>query len=270
VSEALYGSPPATGRVGAPYDPDQLLAGYRAAWAQKPLFDARSGGSGPAAYDEFVDAAGNVRPGRRELAEIVGERGRAGLDPVELAAGVKPGGTRGISSPRVLSDLFWVGRYAERAEGTARLLTVTRERYHEFHHRKDTDGGQCLPVLLGALGQVTGTDTAGVDAETTLWSLTADPERPGSLAQSVERLGLAARAVRDQMSKDTWMVLGSVERALAQLSAQPVGESEASEAADDSELAAVHAMADVITATQLSLPGEMQPLWGPDLRRVVP
>lgn len=246
MSEALYGSPPATGRVGAPYDPDQLLAGYRAAWAQKPLFDARSGGSGPAAYDEFVDAAGNVRPGWRELAEIVGERGRAGLDPVELAAGVKPGGTRGISSPRVLSDLFWVGRYA------------------------DTDGGQCLPVLLGALGQVTGTDTAGVDAETTLWSLTADPERPGSLAQSVERLGLAARAVRDQMSKDTWMVLGSVERALAQLSAQPVGESEASEAADDSELAAVHAMADVITATQLSLPGEMQPLWGPDLRRVVP
>jgi hypothetical protein len=242
----LYGSPPATGRVGGPYDPDQLLAGYRAAWAQEPLFDARSGGSGPAAYDEFVDAAGNVRPGWRELAEIVGERGRAGLDPVELAAGVKPGGTRGISSPRVLSDLFWVGRYA------------------------DTDGGQCLPVLLGALGQVTGTDTAGVDAETTLWSLTADPERPGSLAQSVERLGLAARAVRDQMSKDTSMVLGSVERALAQLSAQPVGESEASEAADDSELAAVHAMADVITATQLSLPGEMQPLWGPDLRRVVP
>lgn len=246
MSEALYGSPPATGRVGGPYDPDQLLAGYRAAWAQEPLFDARSGGSGPAAYDEFVDAAGNVRPGWRELAEIVGERGRAGLDPVELAAGVKPGGTRGISSPRVLSDLFWVGRYA------------------------DTDGGQCLPVLLGALGQVTGTDTAGVDAETTLWSLTADPERPGSLAQSVERLGLAARAVRDQMSKDTWMVLGSVERALAQLSTQPVGESEASEAADDSELAAVHAMADVITATQLSLPGEMQPLWGPDLRRVVP
>jgi hypothetical protein len=29
-------------------------------------------------------------------------------------------------------------------------------------------------------------------------------------------------------------------------------------------------LADVITATQLSLPGEMQPLWGPDLRRVVP
>ena len=52
-----------------------------------------------------------------------------------------------------------------------------------------------------------GTDTgAGADyaemvatAPTTLWSLTADRHRPGSLAQSVERLGLAARAVREQV-----------------------------------------------------------------------
>ena len=51
-------------------------------------------------------------------------------------------------------------------------------------------------------------------APTTLWSLTADRHRSGSLAQSVERLGLAARAVRDQMSNDTWMVLAAVERAL--------------------------------------------------------
>jgi uncharacterized alpha-E superfamily protein len=51
-------------------------------------------------------------------------------------------------------------------------------------------------------------------AQSTLWSLTADRHRSGSLAQSVERLGLAARAVRDQMSNDTWMVLAAVERAL--------------------------------------------------------
>jgi len=39
-------------------------------------------------------------------------------------------------------------------------------------------------------------------------------------------------------------------------------------------LAAIHAalcdLADVITATQLALPGGMQPLWGPDERRAVP
>ena len=60
--------------------------------------------------------------------------------------------TRGVSSPRVLSDLFWLGRYAERAESMARLLTVTRERYHEFRHRRDAEGSECVPVLLAALG----------------------------------------------------------------------------------------------------------------------
>jgi uncharacterized alpha-E superfamily protein len=151
--------------------------------------------------------------------------------PVELPAGthvaglpapITPSPTRAVSSPRVLSDLFWMGRYAERAENTARLLIVTRERYHEYRYRQDMQGSECVPVLLAALGRITGTDT-GADgdshemiatAPTTLWSLTADRHRPGALAQSVERLGLAARAIRDQMSNDTWMVLAAVERAV--------------------------------------------------------
>jgi hypothetical protein len=33
---------------------------------------------------------------------------------------------------------------------------------------------------------------------------------------------------------------------------------------------ALRELADVITATQLALPGGMQPLWGPDERRVMP
>ena len=129
--------------------------------------------------------------------------------------------THEISSPRVLSDLFWIGRYAERAEHTARLLKVTRERYHEFRRRQAMEGSECVPVLLAALGALTGTETGTGDhhamvatAPTTLWSLTADRHRPGSLAQSVERLGLSARAVRDQMSNDTWMVLSTLERTL--------------------------------------------------------
>ncbi|AFM17138.1 hypothetical protein Mycch_2363 [Mycolicibacterium chubuense NBB4] len=134
-----------------------------------------------------------------------------------------------ISSPRVLSDLFWIGRYAERAEHMARLLTVTRERYHEFRYRRTLDGSDCVPVLLTALGAITGTDTGGggdhaemvATASTTLWSLTVDRHRPGSLAQSVERLGLAARSVRDQMSNDTWMVLSAVERALLHAAETP-------------------------------------------------
>jgi hypothetical protein len=42
----------------------------------------------------------------------------------------------------------------------------------------------------------------------------------------------------------------------------------------DALLAATHGglrdLADVITNTQLSLPGDMQPLWGPDPQQVLP
>jgi uncharacterized circularly permuted ATP-grasp superfamily protein/uncharacterized alpha-E superfamily protein len=163
---------------------------------------------------------------------------------IPLPAPMTPSPTRAVSSPRVLSDLFWLGRYAERAESTARLLNVTRERYHEFRYRRELPGSECVPVLLAALGRITGSDTGadGDDAEavaiapTTLWALTADRQRPGALAQSVERLGLAARAVRDQMSNDTWMVLASVERAVL----HPRGVPPESQAEGEAYLSAAH------------------------------
>lgn len=174
--------------------------------------------AGAAGYPQKTIAAKDIwiRTPTRVTAERIAKSAT-----VQVPA-ITPSPTRAVSSPRVLSDLFWMGRYAERAENMARLLTVTRERYHEFRYRQAMDGGECVPVLLAALGRITGTATdAGDDphetiatAQSTLWSLTADRRRPGALAQSVERLGLAARAVRDQMSNDTWMVLAAVERAV--------------------------------------------------------
>lgn len=159
-----------------------------------------------------------VRPTERARAEAIvlpsGER------PAKTAAG-----TWAVSSPRVLSDLFWIGRYGERAESMARLLIVARDRFHVYRHHQHSEESECVPVLMAALGRITGTDTAADGANdgaetiaiapSTLWSLTVDPHRPGSLVQSIEGLALAARAVRDQMSNDTWMVLAAVERALA-------------------------------------------------------
>jgi len=177
---------------------------------------------GPAAYTLQTVVAKDVwvRPTARARAEAV----TLVEPPVKAAAG-----TWAVSSPRVLSDLFWMGRYGERAESMARLLIVARDRFHVYRHQQDTEESECVPVLMAALGRITGTDT-GVDndhaemiaiAPSTLWSLTVDPDRPGSLVQSVDGLGLAARAVRDQLSNDTWMVLAGVERALAQKADPP-------------------------------------------------
>ena len=179
---------------------------------------------GNAAYTLNTVAAKDVwvRPTERARAETLT------VPSVRLPT-MTGAGTQGVSSPRVLSDLFWMGRYGERAENLARLLIVTRERYHEYRHRQGNEESECVPVLLAALGQVTGSDI-GTDgdhhemiavAPSTLWSLTVDHDRPGSLAQSVERLGLAARAVRDQLSSDTWSVLAAVERAVARRSDSP-------------------------------------------------
>jgi uncharacterized circularly permuted ATP-grasp superfamily protein/uncharacterized alpha-E superfamily protein len=179
---------------------------------------------------------------------------RAGAEKAVTAPSIElpvisASGTRAVSSPRVLSDLFWTGRYSERAEGMARLLTVTRERFHEYRHRQHTDASECVPVLLAALGEITGTDTgAGGDgaemiaiAPTTLWSLTTNRNRPGSLAQSVERLGRAARGVRDQMSNDTWMVLAAVDRAVLHNADASAGAPPDSHVLGDTQMAAAHA-----------------------------
>ncbi|CQD12422.1 putative alanine and leucine rich protein [Mycobacterium lentiflavum] len=193
---------------------------------------------GPAAYELKTVAAKDVwvRPTERVRAETITLPTEA--QPVKTAAG-----TWGVSSPRVLSDLFWIGRYGERAESTARLLMAARDRFHVYRHHQDTEESEVVPVLMAALGRITGTDT-GADNDhaemiaivpSTLWALTFDPDRAGSLIQSVEGLALAARAVRDQMSNDTWVVLATLERGLAHRAEPPQSLAEA-----DTRLASAH------------------------------
>ena len=60
---------------------DDPLVPYETMRAQQALFEVRAAGGAPATgYDEFVDAAGRVRPAWQELAACVSERGRDGLD----------------------------------------------------------------------------------------------------------------------------------------------------------------------------------------------
>ncbi|WP_431309124.1 circularly permuted type 2 ATP-grasp protein [Gordonia prachuapensis] len=156
------------------------------------------------------------------------------------------------ASPRVLADLFWFGRYGERTEATTRLAKVARERYQEVQYRPWMSGTAAVPLVLHATGLVTGTATylrtdeliSGedsspspervADAIAKLTDLTAARLIPGTIAHSVERLVASARAVRDQMSTSTWMVLAPVERALEQLTTQVRTARESGDTGDDS------------------------------------
>lgn len=135
------------------------------------------------------------------------------------------------SSPRVLGDLFWLGRYSERAEDMTRLLIAARERNQDYRSMPWLDGSDSLPILLEAVTEVSGTrpgfhdEGIRADAVAELRSLMLAEGRPGSVAQSVDRMQQAARAVRDQLSNDTWSVLSRIDTALTELSESEVNDS---------------------------------------------
>jgi len=135
-------------------------------------------------------------------------------------AGV-PGSTALV--PRVLSDLYWFGRYAERTEDLLRLVLATRTVAIETD--LDVTHGHALEVLLRAVTDVSttypGFTRSGRVMTAELRELLLDRRRLGTAAQSLAALSLAAQGVRDQLSADVWMVMAEIDRALSGLAAAP-------------------------------------------------
>jgi uncharacterized alpha-E superfamily protein len=118
----------------------------------------------------------------------------------------------------VAEDLFWLGRYAERAEGVARLVAIADNRWRDVHPAADPAVPHCLNVLLEVLSGLSDDPLGeGGDIAARLRSLVADERRPGTVAHDVRQLRELASAVRDQLSGDTWSVLARLERAIAPL-----------------------------------------------------
>lgn len=123
--------------------------------------------------------------------------------------------------PRVLEDMFWFGRYAERAEDMLRLVLQTHAFGEDFRGRPRSTGGSVLRVLRDAVADLS--PAVHDDLDTELRTVLLDADRPGSVAQSVLGLRSAANGSRDQLSSDLWRALGSVDRATQELEARPYG-----------------------------------------------
>ena len=126
-------------------------------------------------------------------------------------------------SPRVAEDMYWLGRYAERAESTARLLRVFDNRWRDVHPDPDAALARCVVTLLQAITAVTSTwpGFVGLGAgarlsapQPEILSLLADETRTGTLAYDLVRVRQLANSVRDQLSADTWTVLSGLDRSL--------------------------------------------------------
>ena len=164
--------------------------------------------------------------------------------PEVIPDGPSPVAVATAIPPRVAEDLFWLGRYAERAEDVARLLRVTDNVWADVHPQGDPALARCLVVLLEALTSVTTTwpGFVGTDAgsrlaapRAELLSLIGADRREGTLAHGVRRMRELANAVRDQLSGDTWTVLAGLDRRLAPfVAAVPAGTPDAAAALDGS------------------------------------
>jgi uncharacterized alpha-E superfamily protein len=135
---------------------------------------------------------------------------RAGGQRLELSRG-------GNDLPsRAADNLFWLGRYVQRAEDMVRLLRGIFVRLTEKAGLADVPE---LPVLLRALTHLTQT-LPGFMADDgkarlaapreELFSLIFQRERVGSLAYNFQSIHRSAASVRDRISMDMWRILSSL------------------------------------------------------------
>jgi len=117
--------------------------------------------------------------------------------------------------PRILEDMFWLGRYAERGEDMLRLVLTAHAYAEDFRTRPRTSGGATLEVFLAATARLAGQGSADLDDE--FRSLLLDTDRVGSPAHALAQLRDALQGVRDQLSGDMWRGFGTIDRATAAL-----------------------------------------------------
>lgn len=126
---------------------------------------------------------------------------------------------------RVADSCFWLGRYLERAESSARMLFVTRNLSLDTHIAPHD---LWLPVIIVAGEEVPFTERYGVDraaeGELVQRYLTWDEDALVSLARSVGAARWNARCVREVVSLEVWETINELHVWLATAEARELFE----------------------------------------------
>lgn len=117
----------------------------------------------------------------------------------------------GLLPARAADDLFWLGRYVERAEAMARVLRA-------YHQRLDEAGGTPLPATTRLADMLT---RSGVDC--------ANPV-PVELLQVFDQSLACASKIRDRFSIDAWNALNDLSGSAHDLAGRVSGGDDASRA----------------------------------------
>ena len=112
---------------------------------------------------------------------------------------------------RIAESLYWIGRYVERAEGTARILDV---HIHYLLEGPSADEPAACQLLLEIMGA--GTDSAPVhlDARGVTELLAFDPTYANSIVASLQAARTNARGVSEAISSEIWEAINATYNSL--------------------------------------------------------
>lgn len=120
----------------------------------------------------------------------------------------------GEAPSRVGDNLFWLGRYTERLEGTLRLLRCAFGRISDESSPEAPAELAALVEVLALTNRVPKRLAGRVPAleiEQELLELVYNAQRVGGVREIVLRLRQIAFTVRDRLSADTWRILDQVQ-----------------------------------------------------------
>lgn len=121
-------------------------------------------------------------------------------------------------SSRVADSMFWLGRYAERAESGVRLLRAIYNRMPEAGMPGATAQLRPLLDVMAFTGMIPWELTAppsisgSLSLRNALYASVMATDHPTSLRSQIQRLHRSAYTVRDRLSLDMWRVISSIDR----------------------------------------------------------
>ncbi|MGF3054545.1 alpha-E domain-containing protein [Microbacterium sp. YY-03] len=107
---------------------------------------------------------------------------------------------------RIAESLFWIGRYIERADGTARILDVHLQLLLEDPWIHEPTACRSL---LGVMGSAPADPTVEVTRRDVLATLAIDRTAPSSIAFALNAARENARRAREIVSTDLWEILNT-------------------------------------------------------------
>jgi uncharacterized alpha-E superfamily protein len=112
---------------------------------------------------------------------------------------------------RIAESLYWIGRYWERAEDTARILDVHT---HVVLEDRGVDEAAAGRVLLDVMGVDDKKYDIEPDVESVSALLARDRSYPGSIVRSLNSAWENARGAREVISSEMWETLNATHHAL--------------------------------------------------------